>query len=129
VIPWPVSLERLELLARKAGGVLDPLLPQVGALVRTTDDATERRGVTRVWQRTNQSCSLAVMYTNDLATRRVAHGFDTEAWWVTASTRFGDVVLSLSHRGPDAYAPLVITVSGTPEQETAVLAGLRAALG
>lgn len=122
VIPWPVSLDQIETLARRAGGALDPQLPQVGTLVKTTDDASGTDGVTRVWLRTNAGCALSVMYTK-------AQSGGVEAWWVKAATRFGGVVLSLSHRGPDASAPLVIEVSGTAEQEAAVLAELRAALG
>jgi hypothetical protein len=129
VIPWPVTLDQLEQLARRAGGVLDPQLPQLTALYQTTDDADERTGLTRVWQRADHGCAIAAMYTNDLETRNTRQGFDTETWWVKASTRHGDVLLRLSHRGPDANVALVIEVSGTPEQETAVLAELRVALG
>ena len=129
VIPWPVSLDQLEALARRAGGVLDPQLTQVGALLKSTDDASEAGGVMRVWQRTNHSCSLGVMYTQGAATRTLGRGLFAEAWWVSAATRFGTVVLNLSQRGSDAHVPLIIEVTGTPEQEAAVLAELRAALG
>lgn len=113
VIPWQASIDLLETLARRAGGVLDPLLPQVSPLVKTLDGESGRS-----WMRTNQSCAISASYTNALG---------TETWWVIASTRFGDVVLNLSRRGTNATAPLVIEINGT-EKEAEVLAELRASL-
>ncbi len=116
-ISWPVTLERLEVLVRRAGGVLDPLLPEVSALMKVFDGPSERGGSSRVWQRTNNSCAISVRYSHESG----------EDWWASAQTRFGTVELSVSHRGPDAYAPLVIVLNGTPK-EAEVLAALRAAL-